>query len=97
MMASAKRVSREAFDDLCKQIQYWNENRLELFEISMPNEVHYCYLTQVLFITPLPLFGQLLFDLTSFLHCLSLCMCMGGCWTVVSHWLEITGSVQIMH
>ncbi len=38
-MASAKRVSREAFEDLCRLIQYWNENRLELFEISLPNEV----------------------------------------------------------
>ncbi len=43
-MASAKRVSREAYEDLCRLIQHWNENRLELFEISVPNEV----LTQVL-------------------------------------------------
>ena len=32
----AKRVSREEFEHLCRMIQRWNENRLELFEITMP-------------------------------------------------------------
>ena len=38
-MASAKRVSREEYEHLCRMIQRWNENRVELFEISKPNEV----------------------------------------------------------
>ena len=38
-MASAKRFSREEYDHLCRMIQRWNENRVELFEISKPNEV----------------------------------------------------------
>ena len=33
----AKRVSREEFEHLCRMIQRWNENRLELFEITMPS------------------------------------------------------------
>ena len=32
----AKRVSREEFEHLCRMIQRWNENRLELFEITLP-------------------------------------------------------------
>ena len=38
-MASAKRVSREEYEHLCRMIQRWNENRVELFGISKPNEV----------------------------------------------------------
>jgi len=42
----AKRVSREEFEHLCRMIQRWNENRLELFEISLPTyEVRLCLYT----------------------------------------------------
>lgn len=30
---------REEYEQLCRTIQNWNENRLELFEISQPKEV----------------------------------------------------------
>lgn len=51
MMASAKRVSREAFEDLCRLIQHWNENRLELFEISLPNEVRNFICISIMYVT----------------------------------------------
>ena len=35
----ASRDSREDYDNLCEVIQRWNERRVELFRISMPNEV----------------------------------------------------------
>ena len=35
----ARRVAREEYEQLCWMIKKWNENRLELFEITMPNEV----------------------------------------------------------
>ena len=39
----AKRVSREEFEHLCRMIQRWYENRLELFEITLPGyEVSVC-------------------------------------------------------
>lgn len=30
---------KEDYEHLCRTIQNWNENRLELFEISQPKEV----------------------------------------------------------
>ena len=35
----ARRVAREEYEHLCRMIKKWNENRLELFEITLPNEV----------------------------------------------------------
>lgn len=35
----AHRDSREDYENLCGVIQRWNERRVELFRISLPNEV----------------------------------------------------------
>ena len=35
----ARKASKEEYEHLCRVIQRWNEHRVELFEISMPNEV----------------------------------------------------------
>ena len=35
----ARRVSKEEYEHLCRVIQRWNEHRLELFEITLPNQV----------------------------------------------------------
>ena len=37
----ARRVAREEYEHLCWMIKKWNRDRLELFEITMPNEVNY--------------------------------------------------------
>ena len=42
LRAMARRVAREEYDHLCWMIKKWNENRLELFEITLPNEVNTC-------------------------------------------------------
>lgn len=40
ILKSMSRVnSRDEFDRLCRMISRWNDKRVELFEISMPNEV----------------------------------------------------------
>jgi len=44
----AKRVSREEFEHLCRMIQRWNENRLELFEITMPSYEVSVYLDMII-------------------------------------------------
>ena len=36
----ARRVAREEYERLCWMIKKWNHNRLELFEITIPNEVN---------------------------------------------------------
>lgn len=41
-MARRVSTSREEYEQLCRMIQRWNENRVEIFEISMPNEVRQC-------------------------------------------------------
>ena len=34
-----RRENRDEYDRLCRLIQRWNDKRVELFEISLPNEV----------------------------------------------------------
>ena len=43
----ARRVAREEYEQLCWMIKKWNHNRLELFEITMPNEVGVCLADQI--------------------------------------------------